>query len=52
LAVSANIASFKRLFEVNDETGFDVIIAERGFDDVSQRFIDNTDEVITYLETY
>ena len=51
LAVSANIASFKRLFEVNDETGFDVIIAERGFDDVSQRFIENTDEVITYLET-
>jgi hypothetical protein len=36
---------------VNNQTGFDVVISDRGFDDVSQRFIDNTNEVTAYLGT-
>ena len=50
-AISANLESFQRLFEVNNQTGFDVVISDRGFDDVSQRFIDNTNEVTAYLGT-
>jgi predicted lipoprotein len=50
-AISANLDSFQRLFEVNNQTGFDVVISDRGFDDVSQRFIDNTNEVTAYLGT-
>ena len=50
-AVDANVISFQALFDVNDETGFDVIIAERGFDEVSQRFIENTQVARSYMET-
>lgn len=50
-AISANLDSFQQLFEVNSQTGFDVVISDRGFDDVSQRFIDNTNEVTAYLGT-
>jgi predicted lipoprotein len=50
-AVNANIVSFQTLFDVNDETGFDAVIAERGFDDVSQRFIENTQVVRTHMGT-
>jgi len=50
-AVGANVISFQALFDVNDETGFDVIIAERGFDEVSQRFIENTQVARSYMET-
>ena len=50
-AVNANVISFQALFDVNEETGFDAVIAERGFDDVSQRFTDNTQVARTYMET-
>jgi len=50
-AVDANVISFQALFDVNDETGFDVIIAERGFEEVSQRFIENTQVARSYMET-
>lgn len=50
-AVNANVISFQALFGVNEETGFDAVIAERGFDDVSQRFTDNTQVARTYMET-
>ena len=50
-AVKANVISFQALFDVNEETGFDAVIAERGFDDVSQRFTDNTQVARTYMET-
>ena len=50
-AVSANVISFQALFDVNEETGFDAVIAERGFDDVSQRFTVNTQVARTYMET-
>lgn len=50
-AVDANVVSFQALFDVNDDTGFDAIIAERGFDEVSQRFIENTQVARSYMET-
>ena len=50
-AVNANVISFQALFDVNEETGFDAVIAERGFDDVSQRFTDNTQVARMYMET-
>ena len=50
-AVNANVISFQALFDVNEETGFDAVIAERGFDDVSQRFTVNTQVARTYMET-
>ena len=50
-AVDANVISFQALFDVNDDTGFDAIIAERGFDEVSQRFIENTQVARSYMET-
>jgi predicted lipoprotein len=50
-AVNANVISFQTLFDVNDETGFDAVIAERGFDDVSQRFIENTQIARGHMET-
>ena len=50
-AVDANVISFQALFDVNDETGFDAIIAERGFEEVSQRFTENTQVARSYMET-
>ncbi|MEC8158393.1 MAG: imelysin family protein [Pseudomonadota bacterium] len=50
-AVEANVIAFQSLFNVNDETGFDSVISGRGFEDVSQRFIENTQAVRTYMET-
>jgi len=50
-AVSANLASFQRLFDVNDQTGFDAVISERGFDDVSQRFLLSIESARAYIKT-
>ncbi len=47
-AILENIKAFDMLFQMNDETGFDLLIQEEGFGDVTQRFITNISSAIDF----
>ena len=49
-AIRINLEEFLRIFTMADGTGFDTLITERGFPEVAQRFIDNTQRAIDFAD--
>ena len=50
--IRTNLISFRELFSGGDGLGFDDLIREEGFPEVTQRFIDNTNAAIDIIDNH